>query len=142
MTPTRQEALAQLEAELAELSQPTRSRTLPEAPMAGCLVNLLGIGALLAGLSVLIAVFLGLKRPLRELGIGTPVETGALIMVCGAIVMWMASTSGQKVGQALEAGPPAELPPPRTCTKCHEEIQPDATTCPRCDGVDSLRRGA
>jgi hypothetical protein len=141
MTPTRQEALAQLEAELAELSKPTRSQTLPEAPMAGCLVSLLGIGALLAGFSVLLAVLLGLKRPLRELGIGTPVETGALIMVCGAIVIWMGSTSGQ-VAQALEAGPPAGLPPPRTCTKCHEEIPPDATTCPRCDAVDSLRRGA
>src|SRR5262245_8464134 len=120
MVRTRQEALAQINAQLAELRQPMRPQNQPvrshpqhSMPMVGCIAFFLGIGSFLAGSSVLLAVSVGLKRPLRELGIRTPTETGALFMTCGAFVVWISSRSGQKVArQAMEGKAPAKLAPP------------------------------
>ncbi|HJS58384.1 MAG TPA: hypothetical protein VKA01_09805 [Vicinamibacteria bacterium] len=96
------------------------------------IVQLISIGVVCAGLSILFAVFSGYKRPLRALGIATNVEMGILVMVVGGSLAWMSSRPGY-VGTRRR--PPAPVPQrsARQCSICAEELLVDAVMCANCD---------
>lgn len=91
----RGEALAieQAKGALAEVSLRSREQR-SDTSMVGCLVYVMSIFAFVVGVGLVIAVLTGFRRPLRELGIPTPLGTGVILITVGAFVAW----SGTKVG--------------------------------------------
>ena len=92
---TRGEALAieQATGALADASRRSREQR-SDTSMVGCLVYVMSIVAFIVGVALVIAVLTGFRRPLRELGIPTPLGTGIILITVGAFAAW----SGAKVG--------------------------------------------
>ena len=123
-----------VEEALAEASAQSYPRVRPqELAVMRFIVQLIGIGVVCAGFSILFAVFSGYKRPLRALGIATNVETGILVMVVGGALAWMSSRPGY-LGTRRQQ-PPAPVPhrSMKQCSICAEELLTDAVMCANCD---------
>jgi len=133
----RDEALALVEEALARATttsqQRARKKQASELAVIRFVIQLLGLGLFFAGSSILFAVFIGYKRPLRAMGIATNVETGILAMMMGAFIAWMTIWPGQPGTRRQQPPPPA---PPRSmkqCSVCAEELLVDAEMCANCD---------
>ena len=131
---TREEALAMVEEALAKASAQPQVRVRPqELAVMRFIVQLIGIGVVCAGFSILFAVFSGYKRPLRALGIATNVETGILVMVVGGSLAWMSSRPSYLGTRRQEPPAPAPQRAAKQCSICAEELLVDAVMCANCD---------
>ena len=59
--------------------------------LAGCIVQLIGVGVFFAGCVVLLAILGGYRRPLRSLGISTSPESGISLLALGALIALLGS---------------------------------------------------
>jgi len=92
---TRGEALALEQAKGAFPDVRRRSHAQrSDTSLVKCLVYVMSIVGFVVGVGLVIAVLTGFRRPLRELGIPTPLGTGIILITVGAFVAW----SGAKVG--------------------------------------------
>lgn len=93
-----------------------RSATLPRVEVArprtsqpsmmGYLFYAMGLITFVAGSSLFIAVLSGFRRPLREMGIPTPLGTGIILLVVGAFVAWSGTKSAHEGHQRRRRTPP------------------------------------
>ena len=79
--------------------------------LAGCIVQVIGVGVFFAGCVVLLAVIGGYRRPLRSFGISATPETGISLLAFGLFIAFLGS---HPVQQMLERVAREAMEDPKT----------------------------